>query len=74
MHSAGLNASLFTPPLQPCSSHIHQSAQHPPHPVCLCVCVLQLTLPTRSTNMSFLKLTSQNKVPPEQVYKVRDRV
>ena len=31
----------------------------------------QLVLPTRSTNASFLKLTGQNGVPAEAVYKVR---
>lgn len=30
----------------------------------------QVTLPTRSTNASFIKLTSQNGVAPEAVYKV----
>lgn len=45
-------------------------------PAALCCCdvlllLLQLTLPTRSTNMSFIKLTTQNKIPAEQVYEVR---
>jgi hypothetical protein len=30
----------------------------------------QLTLPTRSTNASFIKLTTQNGVAPEDVYQV----
>lgn len=30
----------------------------------------QLTLPTRSTNASFIKLTTQNGVKPEDVYQV----
>lgn len=30
--------------------------------------VLQLTLPTRSTNMSFIKLTSQNDISPQKVF------
>jgi hypothetical protein len=30
----------------------------------------QLVLPTRSTNASFIKLTTQNGVKPEEVYKV----
>jgi hypothetical protein len=33
--------------------------------------LLQLTLPTRSTNMSFIKLTNQNGVKPQKVYEVR---
>jgi hypothetical protein len=32
---------------------------------------LQLTLPTRSTNMSFIKLTNQNGIKPQKVYEVR---
>jgi hypothetical protein len=44
-----------------------------PPPPCVCIrlcCWLQLTLPTRSTNMSFIKLTSQNKIQPDMVYEV----